>query len=253
MFKILFAFILQTVLVFTPALAQNHDSGTLYRVQSAAYFDCNYPPALAKPKANLSSETFKLQSRFTWYGTTGQTIATEQHAIAAFTQTVNTSALVNTTGQSIWSHGAGAYIGERGLELELWFTQNGQNNAIVWSQDNNRCAQDVMGTLPENTMCLSASPNSTGYITAAPNFTLKRGVNYWVRIEIAPATSGNSVLHADLVEETISGAVVVQSASVGFQNAMIFPSNVDIAATVARTPGSVAEPSITYVVFDYGF
>lgn len=253
MFKILFAFILQAMLAFTTAIAQNHDSGTLYRVESAAYFDWNYPAALAKPKANLASETLKLQSRFTWYGSINQVITTEQHAIVAFTQTASTSTLVNNAGQSIWSNGAGAYVGERGLELELWFTQNGQNNAIVWSQDNNRCAQDVLGTLPGNTMCISASYNAAGYITSAPDFTLKRGVNYWVRIQISPTTTSNSVLHADLVEETISGAVVVQSGSVGFQNAMIFPLASDLVATVARTPGSVAEPYVNYVVFDYGF
>lgn len=253
MLKTLFTFVLSMLIACSPALAQNHDSGTLYRVESAAYFDWNYPAALAKPKANLASETLKLQSRFTWYGSTNQIITTEQHAIVAFTQTASTSTLVNNAGQSIWSHGAGAYVGERGLELELWFAQGTQHNAIVWSQDYNRCAQDVLGTLPGNTMCLSANYNAVGYITSAPDFTLKRGVNYWVRIQISPTTAGNSALHAELIEETLAGAVVVQSGSVGFQNAMIFPLSADLSATVARTPGSVAEPYVNYVVFDYGF
>lgn len=238
------------------SFANESATGTLYRLPSAANFDFNYPSNMAVPYASLGSTTpIKLQSRLQWYGSTGQEITTEQHAIVALVQSVDNRDLYNGLNQMLWSHGAGAYVSERGLEMELWFQQNNAANAYVWNQDNNRCVSDVQATVPANSLCLSDTPNSSGYLTPAPSFVLKKGIGYWVRVTITPIPStGWATMLAELIEENSSGAVIVQTGFIAFQMATFFPSTTaDIKSAVARTPGSVDEPYVFYAAFNYGY
>lgn len=245
------------------------DSGTLNRVQSLGNFDFVYPTNLSSTYGNLiNGGTLKLQARFIWGGgTPGRVITAEQHAIVAFTNKGATNSMVNGYQQMFWTHGVGAYVSERGLELETWFRDdtngNGFNDdtpdAYVWNQDNNRCVSDVRGQITTPMWCLGASTSDATYMTSAPNFQLKAGVAYWVRIQIArSATPGWGMLHAELVEEACGPAgctaSVVQQGAVAFEIAKHFPMNWQpIEATLARTPGSISEPYIQYNAFNVGF
>ncbi len=237
--------------------------GTLLRLSNVQDCDFRYPPGMAKPLSALQAGEIKLQARFVWDGTAGSVITTPQHAVLAYTQRGDAGNIQNTWGQTFWTHGAGAILGNFGLGLEIW-RRDDENapgyaddpaNAVVWTQENNRCASDVRGTIPPGSLCLSPIPNTIGYLTPAPNFTLRRGVAYWLRFKLSPGGSpGNTNLYADLLEETASGVVMVQSGMVGFPTGVYFPiAGQALEATVARTPGSAAEPSIQYTAFDYGF
>jgi hypothetical protein len=241
------------------ALAQHAAQGSL---NGGPQFDFNYLPALSKPAESLQQgRVLKLQARLVWDGSTNAQVTTEQHAVVAFTHRGATNSLQNNAGEVLWTHGAGAIVGERGLALELWYRTdmagNGYDddlaNAIVWSQYNNHCAEDVLGTIPPGVMCLSATPSGSSYITQDPNFTLRTGVAYWLRVSITPAASGWATLYADLIEE-MNPALPVQSAAVNFQTATFFPmAGQQFSASVARASVTSYQPTVQYVAFDYGF
>lgn len=248
-----------------PAIAfADSYSGTLVSNASVnSGFDFYYPTALSKPLSALQVGTpVKLQARFVWDGPIGQSITTAQHAVVAFTQKGAANNWLNSSGQLFWTHGAGAFVSERGLAMELWFRNDPAGNGVqddaadayFWDQTNGRCAY-IVSVGPTNGLCLSQAPNSGGHLTPA-SFTLKKGVAYWVRISLA-RQAGNSAwatLSADLIEETSGGPVVVQTGSVGFIAASFFPyTNQSLEASVARTPGPVGEATTQFVVFDGGF
>lgn len=257
-----------------PAAAETCDGapgsacGTLYRVPNLGNFDFYYPTDLSSTYGNLmAGAVLKLQARFTWGGTPGREITADQHAIVAFTNRGATNNMVNTAGQMFWTHGVGAYVGERGLELETWFRDdpNGDGfndepaNAYVWSQDGDRCVSDVRGTITAPMYCLGDKPSDAAYITSAPDFKLRAGVGYWVRVEVERSkVPGWGLLRAQLVEEACAAAGcearVVQRAAVAFDIAKHFPMNWQpLEATVARTPGSRDEPTIKFAAFNNGF
>lgn len=254
-----YTFALIAAFCMTGASAQQSASGTL---SGLPQFDFHYLPALSKPADALQQgQTIKLQSRFVLDGNTNQTISTPQHAVVAFTQRGATNSPQNTAGDHLWTHGAGAILSEKGLALELWLRSdangNGYNddpaNAIVWSQDLGRCAADVQGTIPPGVMCLSATQSPGGYVIPAPDFTLRTGVVYWLRVSITPAAQGWATLYADVIEEQ-SQAVMTQSASVGFQMATFFPiAGQQLSASVARTAVIANQADVQYIAFDYGF
>lgn len=230
-------------------------------LNGAPQFDFNYLPALSEPIGSLQQgQALKLQSRFVWDGLSNAQIYAQQHAVVAFTQRGTLNTPQNTAGDVLWTHGVGAILGERGLGLELWFRtdtagngyQDDAPNAIVWTQDNGRCAADVQGTMPPGTMCLSATPNGSAYLTPAPNFTLRTGVAYWLRVAVTPSAPGWATLYADVIEEQ-SPTVPVQSAMVGFQIATFFPMPQQITASLGRISVSTNQPTVQYVAFDYGF
>lgn len=235
--------------VCASASAQHSAQGTL---SGATYIDFNYQPALAEPVASLQqSAPIKLQTRIVWNGLTAGPINVDQHAVLAYTQTSVTSGPTNTAGQPIWTHGAGAILGPFGLGVELWFRNGPQTDAIVWTQQNNRCAASVLGSIPPGTLCLPSSGSS--YLTPAPAFALKTGYAYWLRMSITPVGGGWATLYADLIDE-LSPAVPVQSATVGFQIAQFFPvPGQALSASIARISAATAQPDVSYIAFDYGF
>jgi len=236
---------LAACLAFVSAAASG---GMLYSAPTypGNYYDFSYQPAKSLPYSALSSP-ISLSVQFIWQGTAGTPITTPQHALAAFTQMTVPTGYYNPAGDQIWTHGAGAFVGEMGLEMELWIRQNGAANSIVWGQHNGRCARDVQGTLPPNTMCLSATSSPAGFITPSPSFALKRGVTYTLKVKISPTSAGWSKLEAELYQPSVFfGLTLIQSGSVGFENATFFPLvGQMLNAVVARTPG---EPAIQYVV-----
>lgn len=240
------------------ASAQNTASGTLSGVPK---LDFTYLPALSEPETALQQgQTLKLQSRFVWDGGSYSPVTVDQHAVLAFTQRGATNSVQNDAGEVLWTHGAGAILGPFGLGLELWFRTdtngNGYNddvaNAIVWTQENGRCASDVQGTIPTGVMCLSATPSGS-HMTPAPSFTLRSGIAYWLRVSITPGANGWATLHADVIEEQ-NPTVTVQSASVGFQVSQFFPvAGQQLSASLARIAVQTYQPNVQYIAFDYGF
>jgi len=237
--------------VCASASAQHSAQGTL---SGATYLDFNYQPALSEPVTSLQQgNPIKLQARIVWNGPTAGPINVDQHAVLAYTQTSVTSGLTNTAGLPIWTHGAGAILGPFGLGLELWFRNGAQTDAIVWTQQNNRCAASVLGSIPPGTLCLSANSSASSYLTPAPAFALKTGYAYWLRMSITPVGGGWATLYADLIDE-LSPAVPVQSATIGFQIAQFFPvAGQALSASIARIAAAPAQPDVSYIAFDYGF
>lgn len=238
--------------------------GALIRDPSTANFDFVYPLAMTRIRGELGFRDFTLQSRFCWSGPPGQEVLGKQHAVLAFTQAGDPNNIHNPENQVFWTHGVGAIVGEFGLGLELWFRsdpagdgiQNDPGNAIVWTQENNRCAGYVFGTMPPGTMCLAGAPSTNGYLTPAYNFKLKRGVFYRLRVKISCVgqAAGWATLYADLSEETANGFAVNQSAMVGFMPDSFFPSpDQPIFAALARTPGMPEDLAVHYDVSDTYF
>lgn len=228
-------------------LATAATGGTLYGYPHvpAAYYDWNYLQAKSQPYTALSG-TFSMSARFTWDGVPGQSVTNPQHAVVAYTQRQVATGYFNLAGEESFTHGAGAFVGERGLEMELWFRQNNAGNAYVWNQDNNRCARDVQGTLPPGSMCLASNYNAGGYITSAPGFQLTKGVQYTLKVKLSQSSPGWTKLEAELYKPAAFGQQLVQSGMMGFPSASFFPVvNQHLTAAVARTPG---EPLIQYTV-----
>lgn len=250
--------ILASALLATLPASAEIATGSL---NGAPNLDFHYLPALSKPAGALQQgQVLQLQSRLVWDGASAAPIATPQHAVVAFTQSGAANSPQNNAGELLWTHGAGAILGERGLRLELWYRTdtagNGYEddvpNAIVWGQDAGRCAADVQGTIPPGTMCLSAEQNGSGYLTPEPNFALRTGVAYWLRVALTPTAPGWATLYADLIEEQ-RPTVPVQSAMIGFPTTVFFPLQQPFTASVARTAGGLNQPTVQYTSFDYGF
>ena len=239
-------------------------AGTLTSRPAVNYgFDFYYPAALSKPLSALHpGAKVKLQARFIWAGTMNEPVGTEQHAVVAFTQKGDSTYWRNASNELLWTHGAGAFVGEKGLSLELWF-RNDRNqpglhddppDAHSWDQFHNRCAYRVTVGATNN-LCLSSSYDPNGYLTPT-SFTLRKGIKYWVRVTLErhAANPAWAMLSADLVEETDTSATIVQSGAVNFLVDSIFPyANQAMEASVLRTPGPVGEDVTHFVAFDGGF
>lgn len=205
-----------------------------------------------------NGDALTLKARFIWDGPRGETITSPQHVVLAFTQVAASETPKNHEGEHLWTHGAGAFLGERGLSMELWFRDdtagNGFDddpaNALVWGQDYGRCARDVRATLPSEMYCLAGDESPTGYITSAPDFRLQKGIAYVLHIRITPGPNGWLGLYAELYQESGDTFVLVQRGFVGFPPAKFFPvPRQPLQASVARTPGSEGEPTIQYMIF----
>lgn len=243
-------------------------SGTLSAAPAAFGFDWHYLHTLDQPRSALFNQgvPIKVQTRFTYGGNSGN-IPGSQHAVLALTQMLADDRFQNNQGEGMWTHGAGAIVTEYGLALELWFRNPapggsywGQpSNAIVWSSLNNRCAQDVLGTMPGNTMCLLDTDQYGGsYITTNPGWVFKRQTAYTLRITYTPQPNGWVTMTAELLEARNNWFgwvdVVVQRGSVGFQVATFFPDVAQFAqVSVARTPGTITEPTVAYSAYLGGF
>lgn len=247
------------LLVALVALIAACGGGSLYNVPSLNNFDFKYMGDFKQPYSVLNSgETVTLYSSFVWKGNPGERLVEQQHAVLAFTQpTVKT--MENSSGDEFWTHGAGALVSESGLEIELWKRddvsldgyQNDRANAVVWNQFYDRCARDVLGTIPEGVDCLSPTVDQAGYITSAPNFVLTKGTPYVLRIQLHTTQGSRMSIEADLYTVLPGmGLERVQHGLVWFDKATHFPIvGRDLEATVARTPGTVGESVIEFKMF----
>lgn len=239
------------------ALVSACGGGSLDNEPTSTYFDFEYQPVFSQPYTALQGPV-ELRSRFLWDGPPGQEIMASQHAVLAFTQAGDPGNIRNEKAQVFWTHGAGVFVGQRGLSLEVWFRddpgldgfQNDPPNAIAWSQDHGRCGRDVRGTIVGDVMCLDATESLGGYITPAPNFVLRKGVAYFLRVRLEPAERGMLRLTGDLYEESGDLAVRVQKAMAVIPQSRAFPlQGQPLQASAARTPGSVSEPTVQYLMF----
>jgi hypothetical protein len=239
-----------------------HVSGTLVCEPSLGNFDFDYLPGMSAPVSMLQTDAvLQLQARLVWGGMPGH-ITTAQHAVVAYTQRGATNTMINPHGQRLFTHGAGAILANNGLGLELWRRDDPAGdgfdddfaNAVAWTQADDRQARDV-ATDTVIGMQLSSTPNAWGFLTPAPSFSLQRGVAYWLRIKLyKDSAADRTTLYADLIEETLTGLVLVQSGLVIFPTSVYFPvAGQALEATVARTPATWAEPVIQYDAFNSGF
>jgi hypothetical protein len=248
------------LLIAVVALLVACDGGSLYNVPSLNNFDFKYMSEFAQPYSALDNgKPLILHSRFIWTGEHGEIMPEEQHAVLAFTQQA-ASGWKNNYGETLWSHGAGAFVGEQGLEMELWFREdkNGNGfeddaaNAYVWNQREGRCARDVAGELKDGVRCLDDKSNPDGFITSAPDFVLRKGVPYILRIELQPGNNGRMSLTAELYTSSpMGGFDLVQRGLVWFNRADHFPvPQQNLSASVARTPGEVGESVVEFMMFN---
>lgn len=233
--------------------------GTLYNVPSLHNYDFKYLSDFSLPYYNLFDNTQRrvLYTKFEWSGERGEVIDDPQHALVAYTQRISPN-MENAYGEVLWTHGAGAFVGEQGLEMELWFRRDKDGNgyedddsdAYVWSQNYGRCVRDVAGTITEDIRCLDDKPNKDGFLTPAPNFQLRKGVPYVLRIELRTEGNDTTVLEAALFSVTSMGLEVVQQGLVKFPTKDHFPiEGQTLEASVARTPGVPGESVIDYTMF----
>lgn len=230
--------------------------GSLSRDPTLNYFDFAYIDKFNQPYSSIHGE-FGMSARFIWDGPRGEAITEPQHVLLAYTQTLADTEM-NPEGQMLWTHAVGAFVGESGLQMELWLREdaagNGLNddptNAMVWSQFDGRCARDVLGTIKTDILCLSDREDPAGFITSAPDFQLRKGLAYVVHISITQSTGEMKALYAELYEEDGDTFVLVQRGMVLFRQSSFLPDQKqELRAAVARTPGSEGEPSVQYVVF----
>lgn len=234
-------------LLFLALLAACGGGGSLYSDGSPDYYDFNYQPELDEPHYALGPGV-TLQARIVWDGTPGQPIETTQHVPMGFVQITDLNTTKNADGQPIWTHGAGAYVGANGLALELWSRVDGVTVGTFWTQGDNRCVFNTLGTAAGTDQCLYAAPHPTGYLTPAPGFHLKKGTPYILTVYLHESSPGWMVLRAKLYEaRQFDEAVQVQEGMVGFEKARHFPDPAQqVRAAIARTPGSLGEPSVSY-------
>ena len=263
--KLLSSIVLAATLVANATAQVLHEQGTLIREPTTYNYDFKLLTALNPPASVVrNGNSAKLQARYVWQpanpALNGLQINTPQHAVVAFTQSLNPNFMRNPSGQYYWSHGVGAFVGENGLQLELWFTEaDGSSNAYVWSQNNNRCMAIVHGYYTPGQLCLDGHATPGGsYLTPAPNFKLRFGVPYWLRLEVRPASPGWMVLLADLIEDSCIGGVcgprIVQQGSISVITNSWWPNQLyPINASIARTEGDVDAPFVNYDAFNGGW
>lgn len=244
-------------LFIAAVLAACGGGGSLYGDPDLNYYDFAYQDKFSQPYASFDAGArLDLQARFIFQGRRGDAITHPQHVLLAFTQSMAPNPQ-NDAGQTLWTHGVGAFVGERGLKMELWFRddQNGNgfaddpSNALVWGQDDGRCVRDVLGIVQSDMLCIAATDNPAGFITSAPDFVLTKGVAYVLHIRL-DGVGEMRRLQAELYVEDGDTFTLVQRGMVFFRQATFLPDHSkDLRASVARTPGSSGEPEVDYVVF----
>jgi hypothetical protein len=225
--------------------------GSLTGDPDLANYDFEYREEFTRGYESLyTGEVLTLRARFIWTGPRAEQITSPQHVVLAFTQSAFDGNPRNDEGEVLFTHGAGALVGEYGLAMELWFRDGMATNAYVWRQDFNRCMVEVIGTIETGTRCLDDRLSPNGYITSAPGFALQKGIAYVLHIRIAPGLDGQKELHAELYQESGDTFVLVQHGMVRFPPERHFPvQGQSLQASVARTPGTDGEPAVDYLVF----
>lgn len=222
-------------------------AGTLHSPPGINYYDFNRLPSLERTHANLASgAAADMTVKFTWGGVAGTAVLEPQHAIAAFVQSTSATGPANALGQITHTHGAGAYVGERGLALETWHrdTPTSPTNGTRWDQFDGRCARDVLGTIPPTAWCLASAEGAGDFITPAPAFQLRRGTVYILRTRVQLVGANTIQIAAWLHTQGIWGAQLVQRGVVHVEGAKHYPApSLPVHAVVARTPG---EATIAY-------
>lgn len=279
--------ILKTIILFVSIFYSQMSSANYYfgDGQNAPYlgfdgychFDWYRPPNLSKYKSILENGgEIKLQSRYQWTGIGSIPYVpqkTGEHAILAFTQGTiegslacprkgNYESLLNSSRhpirQALHRYGVGALITPKGLGIEFW---NGDGTAYGWNQyDNNRCATHVPSGASAG-MCLSANKNSDSYLTNNPGFTIQKGAYYWLRITLRGNPNGAvgwTRLHAELLIQTATDAILIQEGQVNFITNQYLPLSTPIEASIGRTGAEYPESNydlenILFWAFDGGF
>lgn len=249
------------------AVAQTASPGTLYA--RSWNYDWAYPGGFAFDK-NLLPEgrQFKIQARFIWDGSGVVPYSSNEHAIVAFTQVLNSAGPVNHSSQSpnnqpLFGSGAGAFVSSAGLALELW---HNNGHAIAWDHRSAYCANWIPAsddpTPPTNPMdpntnpkdlCLANTYNmEQGFLTPFNNNSLQKGQEYWVRVTLTGLRGSYwTYLNADLVTHVNGILQVVQQGGIGFDSRSFFtsPSSL-VQGTFAQ---ALTSSNIQFIGFDGGF
>lgn len=242
------------------AVAQSSSSGTLYKRDWN--YDWAYPSNGFTFDKNLLTEgrQFKIQARFIWNGSGLIPYSSNEHAIVAFTQVLDSSGPTNDlrqspNGKALFGTGAGAFVSSAGLALELWHS-NG--HAIVWSNRHGNCAHWIPAeddpTPAANDLCLASSYNmEQGFLTPFNYDSLQKGQEYWVRVTLTGVRGSYwTYLNADLVAHVNGVLQVIQQGGVGFDSRAFFTS--PYTSVVQGTFGQALTSSdVQFVGFDGGF
>lgn len=214
---------------------------------STEYNNFDYAPTLDEPHYALGPGV-TLQTSIVWGGEADQPVTTPQHVPIGFVQITDPNTVKNAKGLPIWTHGAGAFVGTDGLALELWSRVDGVTVGTFWTQGDNRCVFNTLGTAAGTDQCLYAAPHPTGYLTPAPGFQLKKGTPYILTVYLRESSPGWMVLRAKLYEASQFDEVVqVQEGMVGFEKARHFPDAAQpLRAAVARPPANLGGDSVRF-------
>jgi hypothetical protein len=217
-------------------------SGRLY-TDGWGGFDWYFPSGFSKSKSTLgySGGTLLLQSRFIWNGS--GLITGGEHALVAYTQGSQTDKLnspLQSPRQTLFRYGAGAFVSDVGLALELWSVPGGTqpDTSIAWEQVN-QCGWMIAKKTSANlcipliTLAHALSNPPDSYITSNPGFTLSKGRIYWVRITLTGEGNGWVRLKGELFD----GSTLVQMGQIGFVRDQYMPLSEQLKGSIGRTPG----------------
>lgn len=236
--------------LFSSASAQQW-SGTLY-TDGTGGFDFVTPysaPIVVRSDIDKPGFSKSSEASFAWSDAGTITAPNTEHAIVAFVQGEN-PAVTNSpyqganSGQRVFTHGIGAFVGKDGLALEGWI---GNGEAVVFSQ-NQRCMTYVKAGTVDCSINLGTNKNQIypGWIDAAPGFVLDKSKIYVVSINMSNPNGGpNAELRATLWQTSkaqypYGGYLPIQTAGITFTTSGFLPYIYEpVRRVFARTPSGV--------------
>ncbi len=250
--------------VVQPPVSEIDLSGTLIERPEIGGYDYLYLPQFTATRQSfMDGQQFRFQSRFVFQpesaGQQGRILGGDVHSLISVGQANDpVVGLINRYGQLYWSTAIGVFVSPRGLEMERWFMDGGKSNAYVWNQLN-RCRSQVHGTNTPGVDCISDQADVMDVLTSAPDFVLRAGVAYTLRMTLTRGTpqtpeatslmTMEAYLYEDVCEALPCSLKIVQSGRKTFPIDAIWPTNAPLNFAVARTPGGT--PVVTYEASGY--
>ena len=229
--------------LFSSASAQQW-SGTLY-TDGTGGFDFVYPNGATVQRYRLDDHWYSKTASaiFNWTGTGTITAPDTEHAILALVQGTNTTFSNSnyhgaTSGQKLWTHGIGAFVGRDGLSFEGWI---GNSEAVVFTQ-NQRCMTYVKAGTVDCSIHMGTNQNQIypGWIDAAPGFVLDKTKRYRIDLTYSNPRGGGEV-RATLYQSMgglFDSWAVVQTGGLTYDVAGFYPYTEPAKFVLARTPSS---------------
>ncbi len=222
-------------------------------------FDWYYPSGFEKMKSTLGTAggTLRIRSSFVWDGVEGTLITGTEHALVAYTQGSQSgkyNSPYQSRRQTLFQYGAGAFVRNDGLSLELWSHPSDSlpDNGAVWTANSALGCGTISTTnncsIPLISLSQALSNPPASYITPKGSFSLIKGRTYWVRVTLTGQGNGWVTLKGELFVDSTQSYNLMQVAQISFIRDQYLPLSSLLMGTVGRTPGT---NNISYFAYDY--